>query len=188
MKKIGILLVTASLFLTACQQGAPLSQDNGQNVADGEDILFHTEEHQMEIKSDQEFLEMMIPHHQEAVDSSKVLLAKTSNEELKNFLEGVIYVQSNEIEQMKLWYKQWFGTEYQAKEGYMAMMPDLSRLEGEAADRAYIQGMIDHHQSAIAMARDLQAFTERPELIDLAKAVMDVQSAEIGLLEGYLNN
>ncbi|HBO38321.1 MAG TPA: hypothetical protein DD638_06630, partial [Pasteurellaceae bacterium] len=51
--------------------------------------------HQMEaVTDDKSFLNGMIPHHQEAVDTSAVILTRTNNPELVKFAQEVIATQS----------------------------------------------------------------------------------------------
>jgi uncharacterized protein (DUF305 family) len=59
--------------------------------------------HQMPV--DRAFLEGMIPHHQDAVNMSQICLQKAARAELKRFCQGVIAVQSREIEQYQQWLK-----------------------------------------------------------------------------------
>jgi uncharacterized protein (DUF305 family) len=54
---------------------------------------------------DRAFLEGMIPHHQDAVNMSQICLQKAARAELKRFCQGVIAVQSREIEQYQQWLK-----------------------------------------------------------------------------------
>ncbi len=64
------------------------------------------------IKDDQAFIQNMISHHQEAVNTSKIILVKSSDNDLKTFAKNVIEAQIKEIGQMKNWYKDWFGADY----------------------------------------------------------------------------
>jgi uncharacterized protein (DUF305 family) len=56
------------------------------------------------------------------------------------------------------------------------------------SEATFIAGMIPHHQEAVDSARELLGITERPEMRELARAVIDVQSEEIALLEGWLES
>lgn len=58
-----------------------------------------------EMPVDRAFLEGMIPHHQDAVDMSRACLQQAARAELKRFCQGVITVQSREIEQFRQWLK-----------------------------------------------------------------------------------
>lgn len=55
---------------------------------------------------------------------------------------------------------------------------------GSEAD--FIAGMIPHHREAVDSARQVLERTERPEMRDLAQRVIEVQTEEIALLEGWL--
>jgi uncharacterized protein (DUF305 family) len=52
---------------------------------------------------DHDFVAMMIPHHQGAVDMAEALLLRTSDPELRNLAQGIITEQANEIRLMKAW-------------------------------------------------------------------------------------
>lgn len=48
-----------------------------------------------------DFVSMMIPHHQGAIDMAKALLLRTSDPELRNLAQGIITAQQNEIVHMR---------------------------------------------------------------------------------------
>ena len=53
--------------------------------------------------SEHDFIAMMIPHHQGAVDMAKALLLYTKDPELRNVAQGIITEQQNEIKIMQAW-------------------------------------------------------------------------------------
>lgn len=53
--------------------------------------------------SEHDFVTMMIPHHQGAVDMAKALLLYTQDPELRNLALGIIAEQQNEIKVMQAW-------------------------------------------------------------------------------------
>jgi uncharacterized protein (DUF305 family) len=53
--------------------------------------------------SEHDFVAMMIPHHQGAVDMAKALLLYTKDPELRNVAQGIITEQQNEIKVMQAW-------------------------------------------------------------------------------------
>lgn len=65
-------------------------------------------------QADRHFIEMMIPHHQGAVDMANVALTRAKHPEIKKLAEDIIKDQNREIGQMKAWYKQWYATEVPA--------------------------------------------------------------------------
>ena len=137
------------------------------------------------VLGDQTFIEQMIPHHQEAVDTSKIIIAKTSDPELKEFAQNVINDQTKEIEQMKGWYKTWFNKDY-ASAASTNMMGNLTQLSGLDLDKSYIKGMIMHHQGAISMAKKIQSITQKDEIKQLANNIVTSQTKEIATLLGWM--
>ena len=53
--------------------------------------------------ADHEFVTMMIPHHQGAIDMSKAMLMYGRDEQLKRLAQEIITDQQNEVQLMKLW-------------------------------------------------------------------------------------
>ena len=136
------------------------------------------------VRDDQTFIEQMIPHHQEAVDTSKIIIAKTNDPELKQFAQKVINDQNKEIGEMKEWYKTWFNKDYTGTS--TAMMGDLSKLSGMDLDKAYVKGMIEHHQGAIDMANKIQPSTQRQEIKTLATNIVSSQAKEVATLKDWM--
>lgn len=55
--------------------------------------------------SEHDFVTMMMPHHQGAVDMARALLLTTQDPELRNLALGIIAEQQNEIRVMQVWLK-----------------------------------------------------------------------------------
>lgn len=58
---------------------------------------------------DRTFIEMMIEHHQGAIDMANLIPSRTNRDEIKNMGEDIVSVQSREIEMMQGWLSDWFG-------------------------------------------------------------------------------
>ena len=56
-------------------------------------------------QQEHDFVTMMLPHHQGAVDMAKALLLTTTDPELRNLAQGMIAEQQIEIQYMQLWLK-----------------------------------------------------------------------------------
>lgn len=54
-------------------------------------------------EQEHDFVTMMMPHHQGAVDMAKALLLTTTDPELRNLAQGMIAEQQIEIQYMQLW-------------------------------------------------------------------------------------
>ena len=59
---------------------------------------------------DKRFLDMMIMHHEGALDMSQDALQKASHPELKQMAQHIIDAQKREIAQMKTWRNKWYPT------------------------------------------------------------------------------
>ena len=63
---------------------------------------------------------------------------------------------------------------------------EMAALENAADfDKAFLEAMIPHHQSAIMMAGMLQSGTSRPEMVQLAKNIIASQSKEIDQMQTW---
>ncbi|MFL6710047.1 MAG: DUF305 domain-containing protein [Massilia sp.] len=55
--------------------------------------------------AEHDFVTMMLPHHQGAVDMAKAVLLTTQDAELRNLAQGILAEQQIEIQTMQLWLK-----------------------------------------------------------------------------------
>lgn len=67
------------------------------------------------------------------------------------------------------------------------MTESLKGKTGESLEIAFLEGMIAHHEGAVAMAKELKGGTKRPELLKMADDIINVQTNEIGIMKGWLN-
>ncbi len=122
------------------------------------------------------FLQMMIPHHQQAIDISELALKKSQNTELLTLSKVIIRDQKSEIAQMKAWLGQAGASEDMGHSmdgmGGMLDSEDLAALEkasGKNFDELWLKGMIGHHDGAIHMSEmirdasnlEIKAFGEK---------------------------
>jgi len=141
----------------------------------------------MMVNSEREFVAGMIPHHQEAVDTAKQVLARGgSTAEIRTLATEIIAAQETEIAMLKGWHQAWYGEAYAADGSYQPMMRDLSQLSGAALDQRFLEDMIPHHMGAIMMAQSVRPYITRPEITDMADAIMTTQTAEIEVMQELL--
>ncbi len=65
------------------------------------------------------------------------------------------------------------------------MMTGLSGKTGDAMDKAFLDGMIIHHEGAVEMAQALLQSTKRPELIKLGNDIVAAQTGEIRMMKEW---
>lgn len=141
----------------------------------------------MMVTSEREFIDGMIPHHQEAVDTAKEVIARGGTTlEIKQLVQNIVVAQEKEIAEMKVWYETWHKEPYTDNGMYSPMMRELSGLSGKELDRVFLEDMIMHHMGAIMMARSVQPYIEHQEMETLTQAVVSTQSAEIGEMRQML--
>jgi uncharacterized protein (DUF305 family) len=136
--------------------------------------------------SDERFIDAMVPHHQGAVEMAEVALENADHEEIRAVAEDIVTSQEAEIELLKQIKQREYGTSEVPMEmspeqmENMGMMADPQELANqEPFDKAFIDAMIPHHESAIAMARVAVEESEIPEIRAIARDVVRAQQREI---------
>lgn len=141
----------------------------------------------MTVSSEREFIEGMIPHHQEAVDTATEVIERGgSTPEIMQLVKAIVTAQEKETAEMKVWYETWYKEPYADNGEYAPMMRELSGLSGQDIDRAFLEDMIMHHMGAIMMAQSVQPYIEHEEIEELAQAIVSSQSKEIGEMRQML--
>jgi uncharacterized protein (DUF305 family) len=149
------------------------------------------------VELDQQFIDMMVPHHQGAVEMARIALVRAEHQEIRDLAVAIIASQDAEIGQMRAWRRAWYGSDQTPPldrmpmlhamdgavmtMGTMNMAADVEALRAapEPFDRAFIDAMIPHHQSAIDAARLVLQQARRPEIRALAAAIVVDQQREI---------
>lgn len=134
------------------------------------------------------FAEMMIPHHQQAIEMSEIALQNSANSDVLELAQEIKEAQAPEIEQMKSW-----GASSIAHAGHMmdGMLSDeeitaLADAKGTDFDRLFLEGMIKHHEGAIEMA-EMVIDSKNPEVTALAKSIIQAQRSEISTMKSLLS-
>ena len=156
---------------------------------------------------DQQFIDMMVPHHQGAVEMAKVAQQRAQRPEIKAMAADIIKSQDAEIAQMKDWRRAWFGSDRTPPMDKMPMVEGMTsaghgghgagttmdmaadvealRRAGEPFDRAFIDAMIPHHESAIDAAKAAATRAQKPEIKTLAAEIVAAQEREIAQMKEW---
>ena len=134
------------------------------------------------------FAEMMIPHHEQAIEMSEIALLNTTNPEVLQLAQEIKDAQSPEIELMK----SWAGVKVSMHAGHMmdgmlseGELNDLRKAKGQEFDRLFLQGMIKHHEGAIKMAQAV-ATSANKDVADLSASIINAQQLEISAMKELL--
>ncbi|MEU1925084.1 DUF305 domain-containing protein [Streptomyces albogriseolus] len=150
--------------------------------------------------ADVTFAQMMIPHHEQALEMAKLADGRASDAEIKTLAADIEKAQDPEIQTMKSWLKAW-GKPESAEEGMPGMdhgsgmsgmmsdedMQKLETAKGTEFDRMFAEMMIEHHKGAITMAEDEQKNGRNATAKKLAADVVKTQSAEVEKFEKILD-
>jgi uncharacterized protein (DUF305 family) len=162
--------------------------------------------------ADVQFMQGMIMHHAQAVEMTALIEAHTTTKDLRSLTARISHSQSEEIKFMKRWLEA-------RGESISAMMPEmpgmdmsshsmhsshsmlmpgmltakqmeaLKRAKGEEFDRLFLTGMIQHHNGALIMVKDLfdtAGAGQDAELFNFATDVDSGQRAEIRIMQTML--
>jgi uncharacterized protein (DUF305 family) len=167
MKRLFLVMISA-LLLSGCASSSP---SNSEYSAD--DIAF---------------AEQMIPHHEQAIEMSEIALINTTNPDVLQLAQEIKDAQSPEIHIMK----SWTGVKASTHAGHMmdgmlskGELSDLREATGRDFDVLFLQGMIKHHEGAIAMAQDV-ATSKNKDVANLSASIIAAQELEIATMKELL--
>ena len=183
------LALATALALAGCTAGntdeeaAPESSSTSTQAADFND-------------ADVMFATMMIPHHEQAIEMSDMVLGEdgvdTAVADLAQEIKGA---QGPEIEQLEAWLTDWGvdsddagGMDHGGMDGMMSEddMAELEAADGAEASRLFLEQMIEHHEGAVEMALTQLDDGQNPDAVALAQDIVDAQTGEIDQMRDML--
>ena len=191
-KKTGSLIAVIIALLAIV--GALAIQNNNSSMSGG-----HTG-HDMRNSTDSKlasadimFLQMMIPHHQQAIDMSEIAATNSQNPELLGFAKNIATAQGAEIVMMKNWLAKAGASPDmgQMDHGMSGMLSDddlkeLQSSNGKEFEQLWLKGMSGHHEGAIDMV-DMIKNTENAEIKAFGLKIIADQSAQIEQIKRMLS-
>lgn len=178
------LLVAGSVAITGCTINIGTAGDDRHGMMNQNDESQYSSQDIM-------FAQMMIPHHQQAVDMGTLAETRASNPEVKTIAAQIKAEQAPEIEQMKSWLDASnSGMHMGHNMGMDGMLSDaeMKKLEnatGAEFDKLYVAGMIGHHEGAVQMAQ-MVLLSDNSEAKALGEAIVESQTKQITYLKGLL--
>jgi uncharacterized protein (DUF305 family) len=143
--------------------------------------------------ADVRFLQMMYPHHAQAVEMAKLVPNRSQNQQLKDLATAIENAQGPQMQQMTALLAS-FGkpapstTLDHPMRGLMTpqQMTALEGLSGAAFDKMWLQMMVEHHQGAVDMSQDALKNGTNPDVKAMAQAIITSQQSEIAKMQGML--
>ena len=172
-KILSAALITALLTLSGCASDSSNNSD-------------------AELSSvDEMFLEMMIPHHDQAVEMAHLAEKNTKNPEILELAKAIDEEQHKEVELMSGWLGKTGGHEH-SHEGHTMdgmlspeQMEALEKAKDTEFDKLFLEGMILHHEGAIEMTQ-MVVESSNKEIRDLAESILSSQTAQIEQMKKLL--
>lgn len=157
--------------------------------------------------ADVQFMQGMIMHHAQAVEMTALIESRTDNKELRSLGLRISRSQSDEINFMKRWLTvrgrstsmEMPGMSGMDMSSHQMLMPGmlsskqmkaLREAKAEDFDRLFLSGMIQHHNGALIMVKDLfdtAGAGQDAELFNFATDVDSGQRAEIKIMQNMLS-
>ncbi len=187
MKKASAVFLSLFAVLALLAGCANTTQETSHG--DHGDHSDHSETMETMGETETMFATMMIPHHQQAIDMSELALSNSTNQDVRKLAQQIIDAQAHEIEQMQAWIDG-HGHEVHGDHEMAGMaseedMAKLATLESPEFDELFLNLMILHHEGALEMVSMLDG-TDKPEAKELAQHIVEVQKAEIALMNQLL--
>ena len=148
---------------------------------------------------DTTFAQMMIIHHEGAIEMSQLAVEQAETPEVVALAERIAEAQGPEIDEMTAWLSAWGEDVSPDDHGGMDMggmdmngmsqeeiMTQLDALSGAEFDQAFLEAMIAHHEGAIGMSEQQLADGQNPDAVALAEKIIDDQQAEITEMQEIL--
>ncbi|MDX3585021.1 DUF305 domain-containing protein [Streptomyces europaeiscabiei] len=144
------------------------------------------------------FAQMMIPHHEQALEMAGLADDRAADAKLKDIAGKIEKAQDPEIRTMKGWLKSWNeptdvesmpGMDHGNGDGMMSDsdMEHLAGMKGAEFDKMFAEMMIEHHDGAISMSRDEQKNGENADAVKMAGDIVQGQSDEVRQLKSILD-
>lgn len=157
------------------------------------------------------FARDMAAHHAQAVDMSFTVRDRSESREIRSLAFDIINTQANQRGMFLGWLQQWGLTQstdmrpmaWMNGHGHsgaaaadrpmpgMASKEELARLRqlsGKEAEVLFLQLMIRHHEGGVQMAEGLLRLSDREEVVNMARKIVDGQRGEIKLMTDLLRH
>jgi len=174
---LGLTLASCSTNDSSSDAGSSASSSSAASAHDDQDVMF---------------AQMMLPHHEQAVEMSDALLAKGDgvDPDVATLAEQIKAEQGPEIIQLASWLQGW-GEPTESGHSMSGMMSDsdmtdLDQASAKDAGKLFLQQMVQHHEGAVDMARSEVDKGKNTDAVAMAKSIVSSQTEQITQMQDML--
>ena len=187
-----IALTIGSLTLSGCSMDLPIPNIGLSDIQSGVEDLQNLAEGATQFsEQDLMYAQMMIPHHEQAVEMAELAATRTTNSKVLNIANKIRSAQAPEIAVMAAWLgskAQELHSGHSMEMKGMLTGAEFTKLENSVDakfDQLFVKGMIAHHEGAIEMTQSILE-SENPIVKKFGEKVVKEQTAEIEELKKIL--
>jgi uncharacterized protein (DUF305 family) len=150
--------------------------------------------------ADVAFVQGMIPHHRGAIVMAQLADGRAQDPRVQDLADRIEAAQGPEIQTLTGWLEEWdeplpdedmggmdHGSGGMDMEGMSEEdMAALDSAFGADFDRLFLDLMVDHHRGAVDMAETEIAEGSHADAVDMARGIVESQTAEIQEMETLL--
>ncbi len=179
---LGLTLASCSTNNSSSDAGSSASSSSAASAHNDQDVMF---------------AQMMLPHHEQAVEMSDVLLAKGDgvDPDVATLAKQIKAEQGPEITQLTSCLQGW-GEHTESERpgsghsmsGMMSDsdMTDLDQASAKDAGKLFLQQMLQHHEGAVDMARSEVDKGKNTDAVAMAKSIVSSQTEQITQMNDML--
>ena len=174
---LGLTLASCSTNNSSSDAGSSASSSSAASAHNDQDVMF---------------AQMMLPHHEQAVEMSDALLAKGDgvDPDVATLAEQIKAEQGPEIIQLASWLQGW-GEPTESGHAMSGMMSDsdmtdLDQASAKDAGKLFLQQMVQHHEGAVDMARSEVDKGMNTDAVAMAKSIVSSQTEQITQMKDML--
>lgn len=210
-----VIIFLSVLFITSCNKDSEVknstmndnsmkskSMDSMQNKSmnnnmtdnNMSNMINKMNKMKMSGNTDVDFINMMIIHHQGAIDMATLETSSGKDEKIKSMAANIIKDQQKEILTMQNWAEKNKDKKIKPDDNSMKLMESMSvmtkpgiKMTGDA-DMDFVTMMILHHKGAIEMSKVEINGGADPEIKKMAQDIIKKQEAEIKQMEDWQNS
>lgn len=142
-------------------------------------------------RNDVMFMNMMIVHHDQAIEMADLAENRTNNSKILELSENISKAQRAENSQMREWMNNLgYNPGNHHRMAGMASRMEMQRLENSKNsefDRMFAELMIEHHEGGIEMARSFREDGRHTELKEMQTKMIETQEREIKKMRKWQN-